>query len=286
MRINYLINNLKRINKKLIIAAVVFFLLVGVTSFYVAKIKGDEYSKSLINQETATDSQPTENTIIGSEAIIEDLSNMQLPILMYHHIRDYNDSTDSIGTNLSVSPEKFSEQLDLIRSLGYQTITLSELKPSIDKPIILTFDDGYDNFYQNTYPELKKRGMVAVSFIIVNNIGKSNYMTEYQIKEINNNGIEIGSHTLSHPDLSVSNTTKQGTEIADSKFRLEQILGKTIDSICYPAGKYNTETINIVSSAGYKYAVTTKTGISKFSNLLELNRYRVNADTSISGYLK
>lgn len=286
MRINYSKNKLKRINKKSIISVVVFFLLVSAASFYIARMKSFESSEFSINQKTASDFQTTENITADSEEILEDLSNMQLPILMYHHIRDYSSPTDNIGTNLSVSPAKFSQQLDLIQSLGYETMTLSGLKSSTKKPIILTFDDGYENFYINAYPELKKRGMVAVSFIIVNDIGKSDYMTKDQIKEINDNGIEIGSHTLSHPDLSVSSAEKQKTEITDSKSRLEHILSKTIYSICYPAGKYNTETLKIVSDAGFKYAVTTKSGISKFDNSLELNRYRVNTDTSISGYLK
>lgn len=216
------------------------------------------------------------------------LKNLSMPILMYHHIRDFNDPNDKIGTNLSVSPKKFAEQLDLIKSEGYTTITFNNLDTGNipTKPILLTFDDGYENFYQNAYFELKKRGMVGTTFIITNNIGKNEYMNEKEIKEIAANGIEIGSHTLSHPDLSKLSSDRAEKEISNSKKTLESLTNNQIISFCYPSGKFSEETTQILKNAGYKYAVTTKSKLTTFENLFELSRYRVNSDTNISGFLK
>lgn len=248
---------------------------------------------------TFTDSSPNSNqnlkagsgngnqsmTFSGGQILIDKL---EIPILMYHHIRDFNDPNDSIGTNLSVKPTTFSAQLDLMASRGYETINFIDiLNNNIpNKPVILTFDDGYDNFFINAYPEIKKRNMKAVANIIVNNIDKPGYMTVEQIIEISNNNIEIGSHTISHPDLSVAKETKTINEISESKARLETIISKQIISFCYPSGKFNENTKLITQEAGYVFATSTKTGLSKFDDPFALNRYRVNDNTRINSWLK
>ncbi|MFA6963608.1 MAG: polysaccharide deacetylase family protein [Patescibacteria group bacterium] len=212
----------------------------------------------------------------------------EIPILMYHHIRDFVDTSDQIGTNLSVSPAKFATQLELIKSKGYTTTTFEEIASgqAPSKPIILTFDDGYSNFFESAYPALKLEQMKAVAFVITGETS-SDYMTETQIREINTNGIEVGSHTISHPDLTKISQEKVSLELKDSKIALEKILGHNIVSLCYPAGKENSEVVSTAREAGYFYAVTTKYGIGdlKSDNLL-LSRYRVNADTNIAGFLK
>lgn len=214
-------------------------------------------------------------------------TNLQMPILMYHHIRDYDNASDQIGINLSVSPTKLAQQLDEIAAAGYNTTTFEEISSGIapTKPIILTFDDGYENFYANAYPLIKARGMKAVVFVIVN-FHSNDYMSTDQIKEISMSGIEIGSHTLTHPDLSTATETKRSTEIVESKSVLESLLGKPVLSFCYPSGKHNDATMSAVENAGYQYAVTTTAGVAHFVSPYDLNRFRVNHDTSITGYLK
>lgn len=228
------------------------------------------------------------NKITYADAPIQTISPSQsIPILMYHHIRNYNKANDKIGTNLSVSPENFKAQLDLIYSMGYQTTTFEEINKGIfyPKPIILTFDDGYKNFYAEAYPELKNRQMKAVVSIIAN-AQSDQYLNNSEIKEISEYGIEISSHTLSHLDLSRAASDKVYSEINDSKILLENIIGKKLISFCYPAGKYNDETKNIVKNSGYLFATTTKTGLTNFDDPFELKRYRVNKDTNISKFIK
>lgn len=272
----------------LIISAVIFDDLqatkgknIQASTIDVSEDKSSNSSTSIANVNA------NENSNLA-ETIPDETFQYSIPIIMYHHIRDFNDPSDKIGTNLSLSPTDFAKQLDLIESRGYTTINFQDiLKNNVpDKSVVLTFDDGYDNFYQNAYPELKKRGMKAVSYIIVNDIGKGDYMTHDQILEIEQNRIEIGSHTLSHPDLATSTDIKAKKEILESKFFLEKIIGKKVISICYPSGKYDADTESLVKDAGYDFAVTTKSGIATFTDPFALNRYRVNNGTSISGWIK
>ncbi len=211
----------------------------------------------------------------------------KIPILMYHYIRDYNDPTDKIGVNLSVSPVKFAAQLDYLKSKGYKTITFQDVENNNipARPVILTFDDGYIDFYQNAYPVLKSRQMVAVSYIITSFNG-GRYMDNNQIKEIASYGIEIGSHTISHPDLTTISPAKAQSEIANSKSILENIIGKPVISFCHPSGKYNDAVIKLVQDAGYKYATTTNPGMANFNVPLTLSRYRINPDTNVASILK
>jgi len=233
------------------------------------------------NDETITASQKTVKNI-------NDLSDLKIPVLMYHYIRTLNDPADQIGTNLSVDPAKFAEQLDLIKSRGYTAINFQDLLTGKlpEKPIILTFDDGYNDFYTAAYPALKVRGMTATSFVITGKIGDGNYMIENQIKELSDNGIEIGSHTIAHPDLSKLTTAKATKEITESRQMLEKIIGGSVVSFCYPSGKYNVETEKIVKDSGYSFAVTTNGGVTTFADTFALNRYRVNHDTNIGSFIK
>ena len=228
------------------------------------------------------------NNLTQTTAKNENGSAVKIPILMYHYIRDFNDPNDKIGINLSVSPSNFSNELDKIQKAGYETITFRDiLSKSIPaKPIILTFDDGYEDFYQNALPVLKSHQMKAVSFVIFEKQG-GDYMTANQIKELESDGVEVGSHTLSHPDLTTVSQDKAKTEIGESKTKLENLIGKTIISFCYPSGKVNDAVEKITKDDGYLFATTTKSGIADFtSDKLLLNRYRMNPDTNISAYLK
>jgi peptidoglycan/xylan/chitin deacetylase (PgdA/CDA1 family) len=258
--------------------------------------------KNSVNKKTAINNSQTlsvQNKVVQNNTPIattnsteapskSKLTNLKIPILMYHHIRSYNDPSDKIGTNLSVTPADLSEQLNLIQQRGYTTITFDDLANGNipEKPIILTFDDGYSNFYQNAFPLIKSHKMKAVSFIITGYIGGSDYMTTEQIKEISDYGIEIGSHTISHPDLSTLSEKSSRSQIFDSKKTLENMLSKPVISFCYPSGKYTAETESLVKEAGYTFATTTKGGITTFGDDFALNRYRVNNDTNISSYIK
>ncbi|MEI7792328.1 MAG: polysaccharide deacetylase family protein [Candidatus Berkelbacteria bacterium] len=310
---------MRNINPKFILAATIgvfiiclFFMLFTINKIYDQKENRTHFGR-LLHNELFTPAPSTLSKVISADLMSEPVEtkkpevpvaagtiataktdvqviqkNKTIPILMYHHIRTFNDPADTIGTNLSVDPSAFASQLDYIKAQGYTAITFYDLSQGSlpDKPVILTFDDGYENFYENAYPELKSRGMKAVSFIITGSMS-GDYMTEAQIKELSDNGFEIGAHSISHPDLSTATLDRSTREITISKSTLETIIGKKVISFCYPSGKYNDAVEKEVKDAGYIYATTTKGGIANFSgDNLALSRYRVNHDTNIESFFK
>ena len=276
--------------KWLYLALILVLILTGaylIIRFYSNKniaIKADVAKvEPVITSELAT--KPEDTTKPKKEV---DLSVLKMPILMYHYIRDYQDESDQVGIGLSVSAQSFATQLDQIIDSGYQTATFKDIANNniAEKPIILTFDDGYSDFYSSAYPELKKRAMKAVVYIIVSNIGKDGYLSKEQIIELSREGIEIGSHTLSHIDLSKAEDDRSLVQIRDSKLSLEQIISTSVLSFCYPSGKLNAQTPIMIKNNNYKFAVTTKSGIAEFSNPFQLSRYRISNNMSLSKILQ
>ncbi len=216
------------------------------------------------------------------------LSHLKLPILMYHHIRDVADQSDALAVSLSLPVSMFSEQLDFIEQQGYQTVTFADVLDGTvpSKAVMLTFDDGYDDIYTYAYPELKKRGMTAVLFLIGHDLDTGGYLTSDQVREMVQDGLEIASHTLSHPDLRDLDETRLQAELAGSKAFLEERFGVTVASFCYPSGRFSDDTVSAVRDAGYRFAVTTRNGEADFASPEELNRYRIGPTTTIGSLLK
>lgn len=218
------------------------------------------------------------------------LDKLRIPIFMYHHIDYFNDSTEHerILTYIGTTSEKLRKQLDLLQKLGYETIVFKDVDEGNipKKPIILTFDDSYDDFYTKAYPELLKRKMKAITYVITDKLNSTGYLTTDQLREMRNNGIEIASHTLSHPDLKTLTDEELKKEISDSKTFLEKLLNEKVLSFAYPFGKYNLRIRKVVEDAGYKYATTVNPGNASFKEPLDLQRYKVYSDTDINNYIK
>lgn len=264
---------------KLILATTVFALLISVFS-------------QMFNGQSLNPENYYTSTIIQPESEKTDLSDLKIPIFMYHHVRDIDDPNDPIGNYLTSTSKQFKNQLDLIESLGYTPVTFEELEKGIKpaKPIILTFDDSYIDFFTVAYPELKKRGLSAVLYVITGSLGGEKFMNEDQVLEVSKNKIEIGSHTVTHPlyavNLRTLNNTDLRKELVESKTTLERLLNKEVISFCYPGGKYSQHVSEEVEKFGYHYAVTVNPGDAPFSAPFDLNRYKVYRDTDISTYIK
>jgi len=215
-----------------------------------------------------------------------------VPILMYHHVRDYNKPEDTIGTNLSVSPENFQNQIDYLKNNNFTTITFEDFmafptQALPEKPVIITFDDGYADVYNNAYKQLKNNGQVGVFFVIAKYINQSDYLSIDNIQEIAKSGMEIGSHSVNHPNLTIVNQEKRNFELTKSKSELENIVGKTVSSFCYPSGNYNDEVAEDVRKSGYLIATTTKIGTSSTSaDKITLPRQRINSSDGINTFIK
>lgn len=189
------------------------------------------------------------------------------PVLMYHYIEDTERAKKD---KRIVTPQSFEKQMRFLKVNDYNVITLEEfagyLKEKRKVPkntVVLTFDDGHLDNYQEAYPILKKYGLPATMFVIVNNLSKPNFMTEEQITEMSNSGlITIGSHTLTEPHLpSLKDEVRLKREIYDSKKKLEVILNKPVNCFSYPIGGFNKKIRQMVINAGYTLAITTSPGL-------------------------
>lgn len=202
---------------------------------------------------------------------IKEENNQKLPILMYHAV-----SESAWGdTTLFVRTSEFEKQMKYLKENGYTTVFLSELDTAFnyDKPVIITFDDGYKNVYDNAFPILTKYNLKSSFYIISGWLDGQTYVTEDMVKEMDKSGIvEIGSHTITHMQLGKHSYNEQENELKKSKEDLENLLGKKIDTIAYPYGSYNSDTINIVKKY-YKYAVTVN---SDYTYQDKLNKYSLN----------
>ena len=177
-----------------------------------------------------------------------------LPILTYHSI-------DNSGSVISVSIEKFKEQMRFLKEAGYSAISISDLTTRLSnnnkpgkKEIVITFDDGFKNVYTHAFPVLRSLGFTATVFIVTDYCGEKNYwdkdnidiprmdLLEWgEIIEMHKAGIEFGAHTCTHPDLSTISTEQIKEEMKKSKETLEERLNVSIKSFAYPYGIFNEE---------------------------------------------
>ncbi len=232
--------------------------------------------------------QPSMVTHIQDRVIpIEDTKSLRVPIVLYHHIRPITPTMDELAKGLSVTPEVFDRQLAYLAKNGFHTITLHQLILALEgteqlpeKPIILTFDDGYRDTFTYAYPLLVKRHFSGSLFIFTQAIGAPDYLTWDQVQQMQQSGIfEIGSHTLSHADLPTLSEKDMMREIRESKKIIASKLGAEIDFFCYPYGHYTKKIAEEVKKAGYLGALTTRYGtVHAKESLYETSRVRLTND--------
>ena len=195
------------------------------------------------------------------------------PILEYHMVQQVDPEK---AYEYNVPHEDFVQQLDYLQEQGYTTISIRDylrarkgLEELPAKPVILTFDDGYVSNYTELLPILEQRGLKATIFMVTNEIGKENYLSLDQLKELQNKGIEIGSHTANHLPLDAMDSATAREEVKVSKLIMEWQGLKTIYTLSYPNGKYNDELGETLKSEEYLAAVTGDAGL----NNMQTNPY-------------
>lgn len=216
-------------------------------------------------------------------------TSKNVPILMYHYIRDCNCPKDKSGMILSVSPATFDEQMGYLSSHGYTPITLDTLAAIYSnqaqapaKPVVITFDDGYIDFYANAYPTLKKYAFHAVSFIPTGLIGSGGYMSWDNIRELQKSGlVSFEGHTISHAYLPKLSTQQLTKELRDSKNTLQSQTGTVVNFIAYPFGASNSTVTKVAQSVGYIGGIGTWFGKASGINM-NMPRVRVNGGFSLS----
>lgn len=183
----------------------------------------------------------------------------EIPVLMYHAVSDYCWGE----AELFVSPSVLDAQIALLLENGYTLITFEDLDrlDEIEKPVMLTFDDGYDDNYDCLFPILQKYQAKATVFVIVNDIGRNHKLTEDEIKEMADSGlVSIQSHTLSHNYLSYMGAEQLDRELQDSKLALARLTGREPFVLCYPTGMYSALSLEKTAES-YEFGLLMSKGL-------------------------
>ncbi len=261
----------------------------------------EEDNKEVAGKESARESSNSEDfsftDVVAPLIIEEDYSlpfneSFDLPILMYHHIRDLPDNASKEWRDLTVSPGVFREQMEYLYQEGYQTINFIQLAQLIDnntavseKHIIITFDDGWLNQYNNAFPVLQEYDFIATFFVVGNYINGSSFVSQDQIKEMIERGMEIGSHTMSHPNLNQVSDAQLIHEVRGSKDFLEKMFGVEIVSFAYPYGAVSKIVLDSTKEAGYRFARSVNSGIDQNLNRL-YNLKTLHATDDVDAFKK
>ncbi|MBZ4653225.1 MAG: polysaccharide deacetylase [Peptococcaceae bacterium] len=230
-----------------------------------------------------------EKELVRQPPLEENKKITTIPILMYHVIEDYSGPYEQLYT----SPQILRKQLAFLKEQGFSAVTVHEAlnhwkkdTPLPAKPIILTFDDGYRSVYTEAFPLLKEYGFRATLYLHTAKINTPGGLTTEMTKEMAGYGLEIGSHSLTHPDLTKISPAKLRNEIRLSKKQLEELTGQEVTTFCYPAGRYNSRVREEVMKAGYLGAVTTRYGpATNRENLYSLSRIRINKSDLLQGFI-
>lgn len=196
------------------------------------------------------------------------------PILSYHHF------AEKCKSNLCMPVRTFHQHLKYLKRNGYRVITMSDLHGFLryrhaipKKSVIITIDDGYSSAYHIAYPILKQYGFTATLFVYTDYVGLSESSIDWdQLREMKANGFEVGSHTLSHADLT-KKKAKETDQAYLNRIREELVVSKQIIDremqqntilLAYPYGRYNETILNLSDEAGYEVGVTVERGGNPF----------------------
>ena len=218
---------------------------------------------------------------------------LNVPILLYHRIAE-----PQPGTSLCVSPVDFEKHIEYLYNQGYKVVSMDEIsdyfkrRGKIDKKtIVLTFDDGYEDFFTNAYPVLRKFGFNATVFLVTDYVGKTNVwdhrdgwpkaklMSWEQVKELSQKGVSFGSHGKTHKPLTKMHSIKEViAEIKLSKKIIEIGAKRPIRCFSYPYGRYNKFIQLFLKLNGYDFAISTQRGVNTLdSNPFCLKRIEINS---------
>lgn len=215
--------------------------------------------------------------------------NRRLFILTYH----------SVGNNpvfFTVNKDNFLWQMNYLKRHDYKAVFLSEAVELLkhnqlrEKCVVITFDDGYKDFYKNAFPILKNLGFKTTLFVSTDYINNemnnsSNHplaiMSLEELKELNQSGlVEIEPHSKTHLKLTKISLEEARTEILDSKIEIETIFKKTCRSFAYPKGCYNEILADLIKNIGFDAAVTVEEGGNDYgAHLFKLKRNSVDSMT-------
>ena len=220
-------------------------------------------------------------------------SSNRVPVLMYHEIAD----TTATSSPLAVAPGVFADQMAYLRQAGFNTLTAGELAAFLadgvgtlpERPVVLTFDDGYQDFHSHGLPVIRQNGFTATLFMTTGGIGDENsekmMLNWRELAEIEQAGIEIGAHTVTHPKLDILPETDVREELAVSKSQLEEHLGRAVPGLAYPFGYSNEKVREVARELGYAYAYSVNNAMTtSAAGKFTFPRLTVQRTTTLGGF--
>ena len=190
------------------------------------------------------------------------------PVFMYHSI---SPSPLPDPHRLRVHPQRLERHLRLLRRLGLRGVSLGELLRAEERGgarglVALTFDDGYTDFLEHAVPLLERYGMTGTVYVVAGRMGDTNrwddgprlpVMDADQVRAVAAAGLEVGSHTMTHPRLAGADPGTLATEVQESRRVLEDVLQAEVAGFCYPYGSFDAAAADAVRAAGYDHACVT-----------------------------
>ncbi len=236
------------------------FILIASVSLYSCKSKTDAHSAG--SDDKATDKAEFRNSgqvTLGkpaSAAII--LTRPQVPILCYHQIRDWREKDSKSAKDYIMPIATYKADIKMLADSGYHTILPDQLYNYLNtgaklpsKPIMLTFDDTDLDQFTIAAPEMKKYGFKGVFFVMTVSLGRPNYMSRVQVKQLSDEGHIIASHTWDHHNVKKYQGQDWVTQIEKPTKTLEEITGKKMRYFAYPFGLWNKEAIPELKKRGF-----------------------------------
>lgn len=215
---------------------------------------------------------------------------IKLPIIMYHYVEHVQDQNDLVKKRLNINPNVFEAEVQELVNDGYTFYFVKDI-PSIlkgettisDKSVVLTFDDGYEDFYSVVFPILKKYNVKGTVFVINHFLNRHGFLSTEELYELSHSDlVEIGAHTLDHAYLKQASPEYQIRQITESKAQLEEIIGKPVETFAYPYGDFSANTLDFVKEASYSAAVSVISGRTQsLQNMYYL--YRIRAGSLVLG---
>ncbi len=265
--------------KRIFPAMMVFFLLTGcstpgVMAFFATETPTPTTTPTATATFTPTPTEtftpmPTATLLPTATAtpmlMVKGPGSIVCPILLYHRIQIVDQvPVPDVAKETFVTPDDFRAQMQALKDWGYTVIPISLLVQAInfgaplpERPVVITFDDGDITVYTTAFPIMKEFGFVGVSYIVGNRLASDGFMNTAQLKEMIASGWEVGSHSMSHTDLTKS--PNLDWEIAQSKADLENALGVDVTTFAYPFGVGN-ESDNIINKVRANYSAAVGLG--------------------------
>jgi peptidoglycan/xylan/chitin deacetylase (PgdA/CDA1 family) len=247
-------------------------------------------TESSISQDTVASAPVNSDTALNPPSL---LAKREVPVLCYHHIRNFSSRQSESMKSYSVTPAAFAEQMKALHDSGYQTILPGQLHNYLvnngelpAKPVMITFDDTDEEQYSIGAAELNKYGFKGVYFIMTIAINRPRYMSREQIKSLADSGHEIAAHTWDHHMVTKYVGATWDTQMIKPRQQLEAITGKPVKYFAYPFGLWNQAAIPEIKKRGYELAFILSSKRDSIEPLYTVRRMIVPGTWSTPGMMK